>query len=339
MNKISIIVPIYNTKEKYLDVCMNSLLNQTYDNYEILLIDDGSLDWCKKIYKKYLSNERIKLIEQENSGVSVARNNGIKKANGKWIMFVDSDDILEHDALEKFAQRIDQNPDTDVVIAKTNTIRNGKTTPFNGYYTSDRVIVNKDDKEEVLYATITNKGKYSFIQTPWAKVYNRKFLIDNNLFFNKNVKLYEDSLYLYEVYSKASKIVYMNEIVYNYVINMDSVCNSINPNIVKNTTDCINEFKKLLKREDILYLEDEFNFFGFWCICKMLVYYFCNKNNKKSFWTLRKEYFKVVSSSPYKEFIKNVKYKDLSLYMKVFYILTRLRLYGLIKLIFIITKK
>ena len=96
---ISVIVPVYNV-EKYLNKCLDSIISQTYTNLEIILIDDGSTDNCGKICDEYASKDkRIKVIHKENAGVSSARNYGIQCATGDWIMFVDSDDWIEFDAI------------------------------------------------------------------------------------------------------------------------------------------------------------------------------------------------------------------------------------------------
>src|SRR5690554_7984530 len=98
MPKISVIIPVYN-KAPYLEQCLNSVINQTYKNLEIIIIDDGSTDNSLEICEKYRKkDERIQLISQENQGVSVARNKGIQKASGEWIYFLDADDYLELDA-------------------------------------------------------------------------------------------------------------------------------------------------------------------------------------------------------------------------------------------------
>src|SRR5690554_2682260 len=100
MSKVSIIIPVYN-KAPYLDSCISSVINQTYKNLEIIIIDDGSTDNSLEICENYRKkDERIQLISQENQGVSVARNKGIQKASGEWIYFLDADDYLELDAFE-----------------------------------------------------------------------------------------------------------------------------------------------------------------------------------------------------------------------------------------------
>ena len=112
--KISVVVPVFNS-EKYLEKCIDSIINQTYKNIEIILINDGSSDKSEEICNSYLKTyKNIKLINQSNSGVSVARNNGLKSSTGDYVLFVDSDDWLEKDMLEIMVKEID-NFDIDIV--------------------------------------------------------------------------------------------------------------------------------------------------------------------------------------------------------------------------------
>ena len=107
-SKISIIVPIYNV-EKYLRKCIDSILNQSYDNLQIILVDDGSPDNCPKICDEYLNKDnRIQVIHKSNGGLSSARNAGIKVANGKYIAFIDSDDYIELNMIEKLVNAIEK---------------------------------------------------------------------------------------------------------------------------------------------------------------------------------------------------------------------------------------
>ena len=92
--KFSIIVPVYNV-ENYVDKCIKSILNQTYKNYEVIIINDGSTDNSLNIINKYKNNKKIKIITQKNKGLSNARNNGMKMATGDYLLFIDSDDYIE----------------------------------------------------------------------------------------------------------------------------------------------------------------------------------------------------------------------------------------------------
>ena len=128
MKKVSVVVPVYNT-EKYLDICLNSLVNQTIDDIEIIIVNDGSTDNSIKIIKKYMKQypEKIVLLDQKNSGISVARNNGISIAKGEFIGFVDSDDFVELNMYENLYNAI-KNTKSDIVVCDyKNIIQTHKT--------------------------------------------------------------------------------------------------------------------------------------------------------------------------------------------------------------------
>ena len=106
MPKFSIIIPVYNV-EKYIGKCLESVMNQTYKDYEVIVVNDGTKDNSMDIVKNY----PVKIIEQENQGLSVARNTGVKKAKGEYIIFLDSDDYIEKDLLKNINKSLDNNPD------------------------------------------------------------------------------------------------------------------------------------------------------------------------------------------------------------------------------------
>ena len=180
--KISIIVPVYNV-EAYLKECIDSLLNQEYDDYEIIIIDDGSTDQSNSICKKYVNNNsNIKLFVKENSGLSDARNYGIERAKGDYIIFVDSDDYIEKNILSEIAKKLKGN--SEILI--TRLIEK---------YENDNI--KRDDNIYTYINSSKNNAKKwilekSFNTWPAQKyIVSRKFIKENNLKF-KSGFLHED---------------------------------------------------------------------------------------------------------------------------------------------------
>ena len=133
MPKISIIIPVYNA-EKYLKICVDSILNQTFKDFELILIDDGSSDTSKEICEQYIKlDNRVKVIEQSNKGVSVARNNGLENSCGEYIMFCDSDDWIEEECLENLYYKFIQDKNTDIIFSGI----------YKDFYFNDKKIMNK----------------------------------------------------------------------------------------------------------------------------------------------------------------------------------------------------
>lgn len=207
---ISIIVPIYNA-EKYLHRCINSILKQTYANYELLLIDDGSTDSSSSICSEFaLRDERIIFFHKSNGGVSTARNIGLKNAIGDFIVFVDADDWVEELYLENLYKTYkNSKEEVDLVM---------------GYAT--RHENNKEEKEhypccEVSNSDLSNLFLYNDLiwhTSPWGKLYKRLIITNNNLCFDKDMHIGEDAIFLFSYILKCRKIKIINSNDYHYVI-------------------------------------------------------------------------------------------------------------------------
>ena len=204
MKKISIIIPVYNS-EKYLSKCIDSILNQTYKDFELLLINDGSKDNSLSIMKEYsLKDNRIKVIDQKNMGVAKTRNKGIELATGEYITFIDNDDTIQIDYLEKFLSNCEK---YDMVIGGYRRIdNNGK-------------IINIYQPKNTFWA------KYTFI-TPWARIFRREFLIDNDIKFLSS-PIGEDVYFNLSIYSKTDSIKTINYVGYEWLNNLESVSNTV----------------------------------------------------------------------------------------------------------------
>lgn len=206
MKKISIIIPVYNT-EKYIKKCIDSIINQTLKEIEIIILNDGSSDACNDIIENY-DDSRIVYINKDNEGISITRNKGIELANGEFITFVDSDDYIDITFCEKMYNKAIKDK-CDVVICD--------------YY-------NKDDN---LY---TKKSIYNFNDTklkdnpaiinevnlgPCNKIYKSTLITDNNIKFPENIK-YEDAPFVVAAISKAIKIGKVNEPLSYFNIHLGS---------------------------------------------------------------------------------------------------------------------
>lgn len=222
--KISIIVPIYNS-EKYLKICLDSLINQTLKDIEIICVNDGSTDSSYDIIKGYLEkDERIKIINQENSGVSVARNNGIKSAAAPYIMFIDSDDYIESTACE-ILQKTVADSDADVVIYCCALEFNGNVSPKYALGT-EKKIMNSDECFNTLYRRcfgLLSEEMYmieqqDYLSSVCLKLYNKALIINNNLRFEDINKIgsYEDGFFNLQYFSYTKKAVYIPQVLYHY---------------------------------------------------------------------------------------------------------------------------
>lgn len=206
--KVSVIVPIYKT-EKYLSTCVESLLCQTLKEIEIILIDDGSPDNCPALCDNYaLKDSRIKVIHKTNSGLSDARNIGIKEAAGEYIGFVDSDDWVKPEMFEKMYQNAIQN-NADVVVCNLFVCEQGKQMIKKTYWSNVKQgIVSK----KKIYRNIFVEPCYI-----WNKIYKKTFLNENKLYFIKGY-IYEDVPFFTQVMLLAKSVSYCPLYLYFYRI-------------------------------------------------------------------------------------------------------------------------
>lgn len=219
MKKVSVIVPVYNT-EKYLDKCLNSLVNQTIEDIEIIVVNDGSTDDSLKIIKKYLKKypEKIVLINQKNGGISVARNNGIKSATGEYIGFVDSDDFVELSMYESLYNLIKES-ESDIVVCD-----------YKKYYTETETTTDVSAVKNITTTNIyENPSLINDIDyAPWNKLYKKSLF--KGIEFPKNKK-YEDLSTILKVFFKAKKIDKLSENLYFYRINETGQTLTVNKRI------------------------------------------------------------------------------------------------------------
>ena len=237
--KLSIIVPVYNV-EKYLRRCLDSLVSQSLEDIEVICINDGSkdksLDILLKYEKKY--NDIIRIINKENEGVWKARFDGVKKATGEYIGFVDSDDYVNED----FALKL-----------YSNAIRNDSDISVCGF---DRI----DLETEKLYSReMCKKSKFNFEikknpsyllmlnGAPWNKIYKRE-LFDNMYKMNNIPRVLDDLMFQQLLYIHAKKVTFVNESLIYYMIRKDSIMNSINvdwlPSVYKSMIELRNYYKE-----------------------------------------------------------------------------------------------
>ncbi len=209
--KLSIIVPIYNSQD-YLSAAIDSLINQTYKNIEIVCVNDGSNDGSLDILNKYKEKDsRVVVVDKPNGGVSSARNEGIKASTGDYITFIDSDDYIDLDAYENCLNRIKES-NADILAFGFKFEPSQK----NGTNVSNKVY----DKWECI------ENEFADNCTVWDKIFSRSIIVDNNIWFDENVKYGEDDLFIKMVAPHANTIVGYDKPYYHYVYRETSAENS-----------------------------------------------------------------------------------------------------------------
>ena len=231
--KISVIVPVYNV-EAYLERCVESILQQTYANFELILINDGSADSSGQICDHLASQyENIKVYHIENAGVSNARNMGIQLATGSWVTFIDSDDFVTQDYLATLASAV-EGLNVGFVIAPLHHIKNGIVTDLPPHSGKTELWSTEETMKELLMTT-----RISFF--PVAKLFKRDLLADEK--FNTNYHLAEDALFLTELLLKTRcSSVFIDKPIYYYDHREGSATTSVNQHVF----DTIEVYKHII---------------------------------------------------------------------------------------------
>ena len=248
--QVSVIVPVYNVAP-YVEQCARSIMNQTFRELEVFLVDDGSPDnageICDRIAKE---DERIHVIHQKNQGVSAARNAGMAQAKGKWLCFVDGDDYLPEDAIEKLLMKAEESK-CDICVGDYHVVRENKPLEYTSF------ILNKQTDRFSFDELIENcmignlkEDNVTCVGVPWAKLYRRSYLEANKLTYLLGLKRNQDVLFNLYCFAATDNIVYCREATCNYRVWENSAVNKYSPNYTETANRILQEFDKFFKLHD-----------------------------------------------------------------------------------------
>lgn len=220
MPKFSIIVPVYNVEE-YIDDCLKSIFNQSFKDYEVIVVNDGTKDNSMDIVKNY----DVKVINQENAGLSAARNTGVKSSTGEYLLFIDSDDYIEKDLLKNINNNLKDNP--DVLRFQIKEI-----------FDDNRIVNHEENSFDTTNGVeaFTKICNYHFIENAWSYVVKRKYYLDNKFEFKKGT-YHEDYGLMPLVIIKANKVKSISYIGYYYRQRSNSIMSSTDYNKTKKKVD------------------------------------------------------------------------------------------------------
>ncbi len=252
---IDIIVPVYNTPRSDLERCLNSILKQTFNNYKVYIIDDGSNDETKEYLDDYVKDKNNFIVKHiSNNGVSNARNLGIDISNSKYIAFVDADDTVESAFLEE-AYALAEDNNLDLIVGGYNEvldntiIRTRLSEPGLHIFEGDNI----DKFMEKLLTSKTNENNKEIGDCPTGRIYTRLFNRNSidNLRFDTNIHMSEDTLFMIDYVSKVNKIGVIDKVWYNYYVNDYSISNGTkNKLLIERVKDFIKEIEKRMNNTE-----------------------------------------------------------------------------------------
>lgn len=250
MPKFSIVVPVYNV-EDYIEACLDSILNQTFTDFEVIVVNDGTKDHSDYFIELYAKKDhRIRAFKKKNGGLSSARNYGVKKARGEYLLFVDSDDTIESDLLKKLNQVI-KKQEVDVVRFGINEVNEftKKTTKL------PEVTFDVCKGEDAFQKLISVNNL--LVEPAWAYLYRKEFWIKNKFQYALG-KIHEDFGLTPYVLMKASSVVSISYYGYNYLIRENSIMtNSKEEQLIRRANDLIFHFDSLISKIDELSISSE----------------------------------------------------------------------------------
>ncbi|MBE5740949.1 MAG: glycosyltransferase [Clostridiales bacterium] len=251
MSKISVIIPVYKV-EKYLDKCVESVVNQTYKNLEIILVDDGSPDRCPQMCDEWAKkDERIKVVHKQNGGLSSARNAGMEVATGEYIAFLDSDDFVDITMYQKLYDKMLEERSDICMCGITHVYEDGNTQIIKE---TNLTNLNKENvfKYLIVYNSYVEKNIFytdNIMGSVWRSLY-KKELLDNLLFTN----IYcEDIIFMIDVFQRVNKISAVDENLYYYLQRQGSITKVCNESQIRKHID----FAKLMKEKIYGYVDED----------------------------------------------------------------------------------
>lgn len=271
---ISIVIPIYNA-EKYLEECLNSIKNQTYKNFEVIMVNDGSKDESETICKRFLEYDaRFRYFTKENGGVSSARNLGLDNVKGDFITFIDSDDWIAENHLELLINSI-KKTNSDIVVSCYKEFDNNIDTYYTIVYTKqEKNLLNFEKMNRDDFLTIFPKlmSLNVCFNNAVAKLFRKELV--NNLRFDTSIKYGEDLDFYFSLYLNVESISYVDELTYVYRIHGDSTTSNFNQEYAKQE---LSIFKKMFKKIQEIGLPTIHYFNKFQKLLKARVNYIKNK--------------------------------------------------------------
>lgn len=320
---VSVIIPVYNA-EKYINKCIDSVLAQTLQNIEIILINDGSTDNSAIVLSQYAEKyNNIKVISQENKGASAARNEGLKVATGEFIGFVDADDYISSDMYKQLYDiAIDKN--VDIVTSNFCYVKNDVIDKGVVNLPENRIIYQNEIRDLVCYA---NKNRLLWFAV--KSIYRTSMIKENNIFYNTDVKIGTETPFVLECLLCAKSLYYVNVVNYFYVQSPNSITRT------KYKSDLLNKLQNLYYAKKNVYIKygiteysDDLNNYTMEHTIPMLI---SNEiNNSSKFFELMKLYSKIRNSEMVSEAYKNSSIKLVKNKLKYLVLLLKYRLYFLI---------
>lgn len=336
--KVSVIVPVYNVPKKYLEKCVSSLVNQTLNDIEIILVDDGTPDTSGKLCDGYAKKDsRIKVIHQENKGLCGARNTGVKSSTGEWISFVDGDDWIEPNAYEKL-YNIGTKNNVDVVMFGYVKDYPSKSVimHYDKYFENKKVYNTSEDIAYLQKMILNYNANCAMAPTKFI----RKSIIEKyNIYHDEKLRQGAEGIeFNIRLFSKIKSALFLNETFYHYIYNDESITTVHNEKNHQMVIDCFKKIKGEINNDDSEIMGWFYNRMKYVILTTAISGYF-SRSNKEPYKTQKRKFKKYMSDTLVQETLKSKNYQGLSTTRKVTLFFIKHRLFLLVKIISMVRTK
>lgn len=336
--KVSVIVPVYNVPKKYLEKCVSSLVNQTLNDIEIILVDDGTPDTSGKLCDGYAKKDsRIKVIHQENKGLCGARNTGVKSSTGEWISFVDGDDWIEPNAYEKL-YNIGTKNNVDVVMFGYVKDYPSKSVimHYDKYFENKKVYNTSEDIAYLQKMILNYNANCAMAPTKFI----RKSVIEKyNIYHDEKLRQGAEGIeFNIRLFSKIKSALFLNETFYHYIYNDESITTVHNEKNHQMVIDCFKKIKGEINNDDSEIMGWFYNRMKYVILTTAISGYF-SRSNKEPYKTQKRKFKKYMSDTLVQETLNSKNYQGLSTTRKVTLFFIKHRLFLLVKIISMVRTK
>lgn len=314
--RISVIVPVYNTKHEYLRACLQSLVSQDFEDFEVITVNDGSVNGCDAILREYAEKYgNIVCIDIENQGTSVARNTGLEAAKGEYVMFVDSDDFVSAHCLKTVHEAMKER--------KTDILFFGYSTNYTN--TEVRRVLDDPDpgiwhREDLELAVLRGDSRLGAVEVgaPWGKLIRRSVIDENRVRYTPGLIKGQDTVFILSLLDHCESFSYLPFPGYHYRISGRSISRRFNPDIVSIMEKTLNSYTDFVERrgKGTEYREAVKKKYLNVLLGEYLELYFLHPDNKKPLSTRKEEYRALTVKEPYKGIISEMNIGNAGLFKK-----------------------
>ncbi len=316
---ISLIIPVFNVEE-YLRQCLESIIKQSFSNYEVIIVDDGSTDKSMEIIREYEKKfKRVKILSQRNKGVSEARNLALKHAKGEYVLYIDSDDFLKFNMLELMVNKANKTK-ADIVMCNYNL--------YYGVNNKNNRVVSYNVLEDKIYSSsevIDMILNFNIQGQLWNKLFKRSLLLENNFEFESG-RYVQDIFPVFKVINKSNKIAFINEYLYYYRQRETSTIHKKNTKLAEDYYHAMTSIIQYIIKNNLQVNSNSFKVFRA-SILSYFIYHYTNTDVKSSYRDLKKSKYADLDVK-FKDFIF---LKSLNKIDKLRLLLWKLRIFNLIK--------